>query len=280
MLTRVVTSVVAIAILLPILIFSGTVAGQYIFITAMGILTFVSVYEICGCFGVRKNLYISIPSYIYVVAVTLISIFWRESEHYIGYIVCAGFVFLFAVFALAMFHMGKVTYAQVAALASTTFYISCGFLSIINLRYIEYGQYLYLLVFIGAWATDTGAYFVGVLFGKHKLIPHVSPKKTVEGAFGGILGCVIGYLIFGFCMEKIYSLEANYIALACVAAVIAIISQIGDLIASYIKREHNIKDYGNIFPGHGGVLDRFDSIIAVAPFILGIVIILGVKLIA
>lgn len=280
MLTRIITSVVAIAIFLPILIFSGTVAGQYIFITAMGILTFVSVYEMCGCLDVKKKLYISIPSYTYAVAVTAISMFLREDEHYLGYLICIGFIFLFVVFALAMFNIGKVTYAQVATLVSTVFYISCGFLSIINLRYIEYGQYLYLLVFIGAWSTDTGAYFVGVLFGKHKLIPHVSPKKTVEGAFGGILGCIVGYLIFGLCIEKICSLEANYIALACVAAFIAIISQIGDLIASYIKREHDIKDYGNIFPGHGGVLDRFDSIIAVAPVILGIVIILGIKLIA
>ena len=246
----------------------------------MGLLSLISMYEICGCFGVRKRLFISVPTYLFAIATTIITVFLRDSERYTSYILCAGFLFLFIVFAAAMFQTGKVKYSQAASLASTAFYIVCGFLSIVSLRYTDFGNYLYLLIFIGAWATDTGAYFVGVLLGKHKLIPEVSPKKTIEGAFGGILGCIVGYLIFGLCMELIYDLDANYIALACVAAFIAIISQIGDLIASYIKREQNIKDYGNILPGHGGIMDRFDSIVAIAPVISALVAVFGVQLIS
>ena len=131
------------------------------------------------------------------------------------------------------------------------------------------GQYAYILIFIGAWATDTGAYFVGVLFGKHKLIPAVSPKKTVEGALGGILGCVFGFVVYGLILNFFFDVKVNYLPLVLLAILVAIVSQIGDLIASYLKRESGIKDFGTIFPGHGGIMDRFDSIIAVAPVIYG-----------
>lgn len=174
-----------------------------------------------------------------------------------------------------MFSCGNIKFSQAAELVSVTCYIIIGFLSIILLRkWPETGQYLYLLIFIGAWMTDTGAYFVGVLFGKHKLIPAVSPKKTVEGAVGGVFGCVIGYAVYGLILDKCFSVSVNYIALLILAVVIAVVSQLGDLIASYIKREQGIKDFGFIFPGHGGVMDRFDSIIAVAPVIYGATLLL------
>jgi len=278
-LKRVITGVVALALFLPVLIFSGNSIGKYGFMIVLGLLALIGLHELCDCFGFKKHYAIRIPTYLFAIAVTVLTVLFRGTEDYVAYIVCTAFIFLFIIFAISMFNIGKINYTQVASLAATAFYVICGFLSIIALRYTEYGQYLFILVFIGAWATDTGAYFIGVLFGKHKLIPSVSPKKTVEGAFGGILGCVLGYVIFGICIEQIYSVSANYIALACAAVLIAIISQIGDLIASYIKREQGIKDFGFIFPGHGGILDRFDSIIAVAPVIFGIVAILGVKLI-
>jgi phosphatidate cytidylyltransferase len=126
------------------------------------------------------------------------------------------------------------------------------------------------MIFIGAWSTDTFAYFTGRLFGKHKLIPDISPKKTVEGSIGGIIFCAIAFVLYGFIIASInkFSAEPNYIILSCVGIVTAIIAQLGDLSASALKRNYNIKDYGAIFPGHGGVLDRFDSVMAVAPFIM------------
>lgn len=276
---RVITGVIAFLLFFPVLLFSGHPIGKYGFMIVMGLLAFIALHEACDCFGLKKNYPILFSTYFFAIAVTLITVFLRENDKYVAFVLCAGFLFLFLVLSIAMFNIGTIKYTQAASLVATSFYVICGFLSIIALRYTEFGNHLFLLIFIGAWSTDTGAYFVGVIFGKHKLIPSVSPKKTVEGAFGGILGCVLGYLIFGLCISYFYNIPANYIALACVAAFIAIISQIGDLIASYIKREQGIKDFGFVLPGHGGILDRFDSIIAVAPAILGIVTILGVKLI-
>ena len=101
--------------------------------------------------------------------------------------------------------------------------------------------------------------------GKHKLIPDISPKKTVEGAVGGVLSCVLGFAVFGWVLLFFFEKQVNWSALIVISILVSVISQFGDLAASMIKREMNIKDYGSIFPGHGGVLDRFDSVIFVAP---------------
>lgn len=135
-----------------------------------------------------------------------------------------------------------------------------------------YGIYYILLVLFGAWISDTGAYFSGYLFGNKKLAPQISPKKTVEGAIGGVITCIVAYLIMGVLFTYIggrinINANVNFIFLLFIAPVISILSMIGDLSASIIKRQHNIKDFGSIMPGHGGVLDRFDSVFYVAPFI-------------
>ena len=116
-------------------------------------------------------------------------------------------------------------------------------------------------------APDTFAYFCGRLFGRHKLIVEISPKKTVEGSIGGTLFCVGAFLLYGLILQVAFDLSPRYVMLGVAGLLAAFISQIGDLIASLIKREHGVKDYGFIFPGHGGVLDRFDSILAIAPLL-------------
>lgn len=126
------------------------------------------------------------------------------------------------------------------------------------------------LIYIISWGTDTFAYLVGVLFGKHKLCPNISPKKTIEGAIGGILGSVILLNIF-----NIYIFKYNPIFINLVAIFSSIVAQIGDLFASKIKREANIKDFGNLISGHGGVLDRFDSIVFLTPVIYVIFYVFG-----
>ena len=270
--TRIITAIVAIMVLIPILALSGTV----VFPIACGFFALMSVFEIAGCIGVRKRWALSITSFVYTIAIsTIVGIYFMQStesifsiEKMAAIIFALTFLYLFIICAFTMLSLGKDSFSKTAELIAWTFYILFGFMSIALLRRQgEMGAYLYGLVFIGAWMTDTGAYFVGVLFGKHKLIPEVSPKKTVEGAFGGVLGCILGFVIYAVIMQNIADLTVNYIYLVILAVVIAIISQFGDLIASYVKRECGIKDFGFIFPGHGGVLDRFDSIIAVAPAI-------------
>jgi phosphatidate cytidylyltransferase len=130
------------------------------------------------------------------------------------------------------------------------------------------GVYIFALVFVAAWMCDIFAYFTGRLLGKHKLAPHLSPKKTVEGSIGGIIFSILGCMLYGFVVNKVKGLSANYLVLALLGLVLSIISQIGDLWASLIKREHGVKDYSRMLPGHGGVMDRFDSILAISTVLM------------
>lgn len=135
-------------------------------------------------------------------------------------------------------------------------------------RLTDYGFLSVWLIFVGAWGADTCAYCVGMLFGKKKLAPVLSPKKSVEGAIGGVLGSALLGLLFAFIFYFKGFLQKEMLFIYPVTcAVSAVISIFGDLFASAIKRKYNVKDYGHIIPGHGGVLDRFDSIIFVAPVI-------------
>jgi phosphatidate cytidylyltransferase len=129
------------------------------------------------------------------------------------------------------------------------------------------GKYIYLLIFLGAWVCDTFAYFTGKFLGKHKLIPEISPKKTIEGSIGGIVFTIGAFVLYGFIVNKNFGdeIKLSYILLVVLGLASSIISQVGDLVASAVKRQYDIKDYGKLFPGHGGVLDRFDSVMLVAP---------------
>ncbi len=155
----------------------------------------------------------------------------------------------------------------VLLLFALLFYVTVSLSSIVLLRDEDWGEYFYLLVFITAWGSDIFAYFCGRLFGRHKLIPEVSPKKTVEGAVGGILCCGALTALYGFAVGCFFDLRPSYLHLLLAGVVMSLVSMLGDLIMSYVKRHYGIKDYGWILPGHGGVLDRFDSVLATAPFL-------------
>ena len=139
--------------------------------------------------------------------------------------------------------------------------------AVVRLYNQTYGRVLILLPFVIAFLSDTGAYFAGRAFGKHKLAPVISPNKTVEGLFGGMLGAVIGVAIYCVVMDKILHLQVHYLYVLVYGILGSLGAVFGDLSFSAIKRQTGIKDYGNLIPGHGGVLDRFDSMIVVAPFV-------------
>ena len=128
-------------------------------------------------------------------------------------------------------------------------------------RMLQGGFYLVWLIFLSSWGCDTFAYCTGMLLGRHKLAPVLSPKKSVEGAIGGIAGAALLGVLYGVLTK------GNIPIYALICAVGAAASQVGDLAASAVKRQHNIKDYGHLIPGHGGILDRFDSVIVTAPMI-------------
>lgn len=167
------------------------------------------------------------------------------------------------VLAFPKFHASQVMSAYFAAIYAPVL------LSFIYLtRNLPFGIYLVWLVFISSWISDTCAYCVGMLFGKHKLSPKLSPKKSIEGCIGGIAGSAIVGALYGYFILQPAMEVPNIIwLLALISAIGSAVSQIGDLAASAIKRNHDIKDYGNLIPGHGGIMDRFDSVIFTAPMI-------------
>lgn len=139
--------------------------------------------------------------------------------------------------------------------------------SLIRIFIMEHGRYLILLPFIAAILSDTGAYFVGRKYGSRKLAPVISPNKSVEGAIGGVVAAVLGMLLYTLIIDLAFPFEANYLAAILYGLIGAVCGVFGDLCLSVIKRQTGIKDYGNLIPGHGGVLDRFDSILMVGPVI-------------
>lgn len=159
----------------------------------------------------------------------------------------------------------KTNFVDIAVSGFGILYV-LGFLMFVPLLYkAENGKFLIWYIAIASWGTDTFAYFVGSLIGKHKLTP-ISPKKSVEGSIGGIIGAVLLSIIYTICINKFANLEISYLAILAIVFLLSALSQIGDLAASSIKRFTKIKDFGDIIPGHGGMLDRIDSIIFIAPF--------------
>ncbi len=262
--TRLITAFLGLAILLPILYFSDT----WLFVGAASLMAFIGMFEMMRCLGVHRNLAVTWPLYGMAVGLPIAARLLGRVNSFGSLTLYVLMAYFFYLMALTVFSHRGLQFARSAEIFATGTYVSLIFSSIVMLRDGEDGQYLYLLVFLAAWITDSFAYFSGRLFGKHKLIPQVSPKKTVEGAVGGVIFCVIACLGFGLFTALVWDAEPNYLFLGVSGVILSVCAQIGDLIASLIKREHGIKDYGRLFPGHGGVMDRFDSVAAVAVVLL------------
>ena len=262
--TRIITALVALCLFLPFLYFSHTLA----FLVLIQLLAFVSTFEILRCIQLDKRTAIAVPCYITAILVPYLCRYPEKLSH--GRLEVIFFVFFLLAFYLlsaGVFYRGKVEISAIGTLIAMEIYVVFAVSSIILLRDIPYGQYVYLLVFISSWVTDTGAYFVGKSIGHHKLIPEVSPKKTIEGAVGGFVTGVIFLVIYGAVIGATTYATPQYLYLAVAGGIMSLVSMLGDLIASLVKRHYNIKDYGWLLPGHGGILDRFDSVFATAPFL-------------
>ena len=265
--TRILTALGMAIFGIPLLIFS-----QYIvYPIAAGILSLFALYEMAGVIGVRKNLALTVPTYVIGLATPILAYFF---SHRVTDFIFVGLLVIMAVmlyfFGYAVVCRGSLKFADVAVHFTTFTYITVSFAALTLVRYLPYGLYCFLLVFLGSWVSDVFAYFVGCAIGKHKMIPEISPKKTWEGAVGGIFFTVVAFLAYGIIISLTTDVRPNYIVLAILGLLLSVVSIFGDLVASLIKREHGVKDYGYIFPGHGGVLDRFDSALAVAPVLFAI----------
>ena len=255
---------------IPILIFSEYI----IFAITLGLLALIAVFEMFRVIGLEKNYFLSVPAYLFALAFPILAYYFAE-KHTFGFVLlgaAALFVYLIYMFFVAVFKRGALKFSELSQAFSAATYIIFSFTSLSVLRYMQSksGIWNLVIVLIAAWGSDVFAYFTGRLFGRHKLIPEVSPKKTVEGAVGGIV-CATGLaVLYGYIVSVSTSLVPNYLVLGICGFVLSAVSQVGDLIASLIKREHGIKDYGNIFPGHGGVMDRFDSVLSIATVLMAI----------
>ncbi len=172
-----------------------------------------------------------------------------------------------AVLAVYVFAFPKFKARQVITAVFGLIYVAVFLSFVLKLRNMDGGAYLVWLIFLASWGADTCAYCVGMLFGKHKMTPVLSPKKSVEGAVGGVIGAALLGALYGVIFGEKLQMARPVLDLVILCAGGALISMVGDLAASGIKRDHGIKDYGKLIPGHGGILDRFDSVILVAPVI-------------
>ncbi|SHJ25853.1 phosphatidate cytidylyltransferase [Hespellia stercorisuis] len=173
-----------------------------------------------------------------------------------------------AMMAIYVFTFPKFQVEQVMAAFFGVFYVAVMLSYIFQTRALaDHGNFSVWLVFLCSWGCDTCAYCVGVLFGKHKMAPVLSPKKSIEGAVGGVAGAALLGALYALAINHWGGASASIPVYAGICAVGGLISMVGDLAASAIKRNHAVKDYGKLIPGHGGILDRFDSVIFVAPII-------------
>ena len=169
--------------------------------------------------------------------------------------------------AYAISQGGAVKFEQIAAALLAGIAIAHSFASFLRMDAAGIARAYLLLPFVLSFSCDSGAYLAGRAFGRHKLAPVVSPHKTVEGAVGGLLGNVIGGLVFAFLMRHFNGAGLGYLQMTALSLACGVISQLGDLSFSLIKRQYGIKDYGRVFLSHGGVLDRFDSVLFVTPVV-------------
>ena len=272
--TRVITSVVGLLILAAALAFYDTI----FFNLVIAGVTLIAIHEIYNAFKFGKgNLYIFL-GFIPLTFLIMLSQDLRIQRM----IAPAGYVFVIFIAICIVANCNTVNFAKLSGMTVFSLIVIFCFYSLIRLKTVlpsteyEYDSiYFVVLILAFAWGGDTFAYFAGRAFGKHKLAPVVSPHKTIEGAIGGVLGSMfLGVLvtfiyvqIFGnmFAMNKIRI--SYYVVIALLGAVASVLGILGDLFASAIKRQCEIKDYGTIFPGHGGILDRFDSVLFIAPLV-------------
>lgn len=251
MVTRIVTSVVGLAV------FFGIVAAhRFVVYGALAVITVGMLYEMYEMLSAKRS--------VRVIGFAAFAVLFFGML--LGNGVFAFYGAVAAIMASTVLLHGRADSREVMYCGAVTIFIAASMASIAMIRY-EFDRLSMVLPFVIAWLTDTGAYFAGSMFGKHKLVPHISPKKTVEGAIGGIVLAMIGGVTYAWVMNG-YTTDAGYaLIFAVIGALGSVISQIGDLIASSVKRDCGKKDYGSILPGHGGIMDRFDSVIFVSPFI-------------
>ena len=257
--TRLISGIVLVAVALLTIC-----SGGWILYGTLTIVSLIGMFELYRAVKVQKqgeNL-LAVVGYLGVILhYILLSLGYSEYTMMNLIIVLIAMMFVY-VFSYPKYHA-----EQVMAAFFGVVYVGVMLSYIYQTRMIRDGAFLVWLIFLCSWGCDTCAYCVGVLIGKHKMAPKLSPKKSIEGGIGGLAGAALLGALYALAINKWGGASAGVGEYALICFVGGIISMIGDLAASAIKRNHEIKDYGKLIPGHGGILDRFDSVIFTAPVI-------------
>ncbi len=255
------TRVISAAVLVVLMV-AGIFAGSGVFAGLFVAISLIGMFELYRVFALEKSP-MAIVGYVLAVAF--------DAAVYFGYSEVSTALLVGTLIAMMMVYI--VTFPKFRAEQTMITYFGFVYVAVMlsyvfRIRAMEDGFMLIWLVFICSWINDTCAYLVGITCGKHKMTPKLSPKKSYEGAIGGIAGAAIVAAIYGYIfMDKLGTIMNPPVVCAAACALGAFISIFGDLAASAIKRNYDVKDYGTLIPGHGGILDRFDSMIFIAPVV-------------
>jgi len=249
-------------IVLVILALIVIISGGYVTLFSLLAISLIGMYELYRVFKLEKTPMAIISYAVAVLFYCNLNWQWITDPlmFVMGLLILLMFVYVFS--------YPKYEAKDVMAVFFGMFYVAMMLSYVYQIRMLENGVYLAFLIFICSWGCDTCAYCVGVLIGKHKMAPVLSPKKSIEGAVGGVVGTALLTVIYTSVFRTQMGLDTRtIIILAVISAVAGLISMVGDLTASAIKRNYDIKDYGTLIPGHGGIMDRFDSMMITAPII-------------
>ncbi len=258
--TRILTGAIALVLFVAILIL-GEHAPWLIAVT-ISLLSLIGSVEFLTAKKLQREPVILVLTALFALSMPLLAL---TSVWYLPI-----FLYTIAIFSTMVLFRLRVTVSDVTFAYSGTMLISLSFACLSNLACTNGWNCFYAIIsLIGCWCADTAAYFTGSFLGKRKLCPNISPKKTVEGAIGGGIGAILGILLFGLLFDFVIyrNMNVNYVSLLLIGIYTSVFSVLGDLVFSSVKRDCGIKDYGSLLPGHGGVLDRFDSSLFCIPFV-------------
>ncbi len=248
---------------LPIVALLFVLGNQYVIGIAVLIASIISMYEY---FEAVKKVSKPIQWVGYLANIYIIGAMFLETEKLLHLVALSIPIIMLILFLNVIFTDMKITFKDVAYTLVGIMYVPFFFMFLELIRKIENGKILFAYTFVVSWSTDIFAYLIGKHFGKHKF-SKISPKKSIEGCVAGAIGAVIISVIYMVISNKFWGTEFSYGMIALISLGLSLLSQVGDFVASSVKRFVDVKDYGNLLPGHGGMLDRLDSLIFIAPFL-------------
>ena len=257
---RITSALIGFPLVAVILIFGN----KYLVDIAISVIAIMALHEYFHCFKEQnENKDLRWIAYISAASIALIHVI--PSEYILKTIAAIIPISILVLFAQVIATNMKYNIKDIAITFFGICYIVIFLMYIPIIREMANGRILIWFIFIAAWGTDMFAYFTGKKFGKHKFTK-VSPNKSIEGCIGGTVGAILCMVIYAVVCNNVWNMNINYVYIAIVGLVLSLVGQIGDLAASSIKRYTGIKDFSNLIPGHGGILDRLDSVIFIAPF--------------